>query len=307
MVGLKGEPGDLFVGDRKYGTRANLVAMDGLQAATLCRFSPQQCQLEHADGSQMTVVSWLQSQPEDHDLFETEGYVSYDQQRVSVRVLAWRLPPEAATQARQRVLARARRRGQKVRPQTLVLAGWVLLVSTLAPRTWPARELFWLYRHRWQIELLFKRMKQFLLLVQLRSHQPDTVRATLLAALVAWTLIEEEGQALLRALEEGQGTGQPGLLQAYLPLLEQWEEEDIDTRTAPTPRPSISAWGVMSCCTTRWRAIVLGQWSRERVIACLPRLTRYFCPSPRRRLNQRLVFQAWAQQHLLAGAFIGGL
>jgi len=107
-------------------------------------------------------------------------------------------------------------------------------------------------------------------------------------------------------LEEGQGTGQPSLLQAYLPLLEQWEDGEVDTRTAPTPRPSISVWSVMSGCAIRWRALILGQWSRERVIACLPRLTRYFCPSPRRRLNQRLVFQAWVQQRLLAGAFRGG-
>ncbi len=65
-----------------------------------------------------------------------------DRKRVKVRVLALRLPAEAAERARQRVLARAKRKQQAVRPETLFLAGWVLLVSTLDAGDWSARELF---------------------------------------------------------------------------------------------------------------------------------------------------------------------
>jgi len=149
-------------------------------------------------------------------------------------------------------------------------------------------------------------MKQLLLLVQLRSHHLETVRAALLAALVAWALQEEEGQALLRQLSSGQTAGQESLVEAYLPLLEQWEAGKFEEETAPTPLPTVSLWGVLVSGTTRWRAVVLGQWSLARVQWCLPRLRRFFCPSPRRRLHHRLGFQAWVHHHLLAGHFQRG-
>lgn len=83
---------------------------------------------------------------------------------------------------RVKVRALAKRKQQVVRPETLQLAGWILLLSTLEAEHWPAEEVFWLYRNRWQIELLIKQMTECLLLVRLRSHHPETVRATLLAA-----------------------------------------------------------------------------------------------------------------------------
>ncbi len=305
LVGLPGRAGDLFVGDRGYGVRSNVIAVDEMQAAALLRFSPSHCRLEQADGTLFEVGHWTQRLEEAVRIREQEGYCVQGDKRVKVRVLALRLPAEEAEKARERVYARAKRKKQVVRPETLQLAGWVLLLSTLDARDFPAAEVFWLYRNRWQIELLIKQMKQFLLLVRLRSHHPDTVRATLLAALVAWALQEEEGQALLRTLVTMPENGQEGLVQAYLPLLEHWEAEERTEETDAAPQRPISLWLLMASCTSRWRAVVLGQWSAARVQSCLPRLRRFFCPSPRRRLHQRLGFQAWVQQRLLGRSVSG--
>ncbi len=110
LVGLPGGPGALFLGDRNYGTRSNRVAMDALQAATLCRFSPNPCQLEATDGTPLAVVRWLQSQKEEEEVCETGAEAVQDGKGVQVRVLAFRVPEEAAERARQRVLARAKRK-----------------------------------------------------------------------------------------------------------------------------------------------------------------------------------------------------
>jgi hypothetical protein len=269
--------------------------------------------LVQADGSLFEVVHWLEGLEETRRIDEQEGYCVEGDKRVKVRVLALRLPAEAAEQARERVHARARRKKQVVRPETLQLAGWVLLLSTLDAHPFSAEELFWLYRSRWQIELLIKQLKQFLLLVRLRSRHPDTVRTTVLAALVAWALQEEEGQALLRSLATLPAQGQQSLVQAYLPLLEQWEAEDTPQETVgksaeeavDEPRRSVSNWLLTACCLSRWRAVVLGQWSAARVQYCLPRLRRCLCPSPRRRVHQRLWFLAWVQQRLLGTPLLG--
>jgi hypothetical protein len=302
LVGLPGRAGDVFVADRGYGKRANVIALDEMQAAALLRFSPNHCRIEHADGSQLMVSRWLSEWDEALQVSEQEGYCVEGSKRVKVRVLALRLPAEEAEKARERVRARAKRKKQVVRPETLQRAGWVLLLSTLPKDTFTAEELFWLYRNCWHIELLIKQLKQFLLLVQLRSHHLETVRATLLASFIAWLLMEEEGQALFQSLMETPEPGEPDLIEAYLPLLEQWEaaESTEETQQAADPRRPVSLWLIMGSYLGRWRALVLGQWSRARVQACLPRLKRFFCPSPRRRLHKRLWFHTWVQQRLLA-------
>jgi hypothetical protein len=71
LVGLPGQLGDLFVGDRHYGKRDNLVAVDALQAATLLRFSLQHCRLEQADGTPFAVIPWLQAKPQEEELCKT--------------------------------------------------------------------------------------------------------------------------------------------------------------------------------------------------------------------------------------------
>jgi hypothetical protein len=279
--------------------RNNVIALDEMQAAALLRFSPSQCRIEQADGSNFAVSSWLQGLEEEVKIAEQGGYCCTGDERVKVRVLALRLPAEVAEKARERVRARAKRKQQVVRPETLLLAGWVLLLSTLEARDFSAAELFWLYRNRWQIELLIKQMKQFLLLVRLRSHHLETVRAAILAALFAWALQEQEAQALLRSLVNMPEPDQQSLVQAYLPLVVQWEGEEMPEKPALAPQRSISLWVLMASCTSRWRVVVLGQWSLARVQFCLPRLRRFFCPSPRRRFHQRLWFQAWVQQRFL--------
>ncbi len=107
--------------------------------------------------------------------------------------------------------------------------------------------------------------------------------------------------------------GEESLVQAYLPMLEQWEagdktEEVVEASAeerAGELRCPISLWLVTACCLSRWRALVLGQWSAARVQLCLPRLSRFLCPSPRRRVHQRLWVLAWVQQRFLGMPLLG--
>jgi Transposase DDE domain len=305
LVDLPTQMGDLFVADRYYGKRQNLVSVSAAQGFSLCRLAPHQCVLEQEDGQAFSVPAFLQAQPSAQRLCECPAWARVEEQRVQVRVLGLRLPEEAAAKARTRVLLRGRRKRQQVQPQTLLLAGWVILVSTLPKAQWSCAELFWLYRQRWQIELLFKRLKQFLLLVRLNSRHPETVRATILAALVGWMLHEQETQEVLSVLEQEQA---PDLVQAYLPLVEQWIEQDTADADADADAdalpvvPALSVWTLSSCGLTRLRSVVWGQWSLQRLRVCLPHLQRLCCPSARRRVHQPLAFRAWVQRFLPAKA-----
>ena len=57
----------------------------------------------------------------------------------------------------------------------------------------------YVYRARWQVELVFKKMKQLLRLNQIRSKHLTSVEATVRALLIAWAL-HEDTTTLLRTL-----------------------------------------------------------------------------------------------------------
>ena len=76
-----------------------------------------------------------------------------------VRLLAAKLPPEVAAAARRRERRTAQKHGRTPTAATVLLAEWVLVVTTLEVADWCLVEVLRLYRACWQVELVFKRMK----------------------------------------------------------------------------------------------------------------------------------------------------
>ena len=74
-----------------------------------------------------------------------------------------------------------------------------LVITTLPAADWPLVDVLRLYRARWQVELVFKRMKPLLRLNQIRSTHRISVEATVRALLVARAL-QEGVMAELRTL-----------------------------------------------------------------------------------------------------------
>ncbi len=82
------------------------------------------------------------------------------------RVTAWlhacRRPAAQANAARRCCRRRAQKAGKTLRAATLYLAGWVVVVATLAVAVWPAETILALYRVRWQVELAITPWKSLL-------------------------------------------------------------------------------------------------------------------------------------------------
>ena len=172
---------------------------------------------------------------------------------------------------------------------TLFLAGWVLVITSLPAQHWSTQQVLALYRARWQIELVYKRMKQLLRLNQLRGHRPETNEATILAEFVAWALQEQEAQQARALLAQAAAC---------------WQAQDATT--APTPagpnghdseaegelQPPISSWLLTSLCLHTLRQVVQGYWTFERLRACLPVQQRFVRGSPRTRQQQEQMIRA---------------
>jgi GAF domain-containing protein len=129
-------------------------------------------------------------------LFEHEG------RRFSGRLIACALPAEAAERARAKARKKASKQQRELKEETLFLAGWLLVFSSLPTGNWSDEQVLALYRARWQSELVIKRMKQVLKLAQLRGKTALTNEATILALLVCWALQQQEAQQAREVLSQ---------------------------------------------------------------------------------------------------------
>lgn len=265
--------GDIVVSDNGYGYRSSVASLEEKQAAGVFRIHPNTFPLEDEFGQPLDLWSLLR-QTKGPQLWERQAYCTHNQRRYAVRVMACKLPPEKAGLARKRIEKRAQKKGRPVSFNSLVLAGWLLLITTLDELDWSATDVLRLYRVRWQIELLFKRMKQMLQVHQIHCKRPDSVEATIQALLVAWVLPEQQAAQLRTMLHQ--------LIQAAL-------SEPLDR---PVARP-ISRWSVSKLCLQTLRQQVLGQWSMARLQACLPRLQRFLTSKRRKRGHQETDVQHW--------------
>lgn len=161
-------PGDVAVTDRGYAHPAGMGYAVARGAALLVRLNPFSVVLWDAAGEPLQLCDALKRQRA--DTLRTLPVVirsSSGADEIRGWVHAYRLSPEHANRARQQ----CRKRHKKGTPkaETLYLAGWVLVCTTLAPEVLSAQTILAVYRCRWQVELAIKRWKSVLDMDALRA------------------------------------------------------------------------------------------------------------------------------------------
>ncbi len=81
------------------------------------------------------------------------------------------LPEEKAAEARRAARQRAKNKGRKPSMEALSLSGWVLIFTSLPPEVLCTTTASALYRVRWQVERVIKRLKSVLDVDGLRAHK----------------------------------------------------------------------------------------------------------------------------------------
>jgi hypothetical protein len=140
---------------------------------------------------------------------KVDQVVELSAQRLPCRLIAVRVPKSVAQQRRKRVRQEAKDRPHsRLKPETLALCKWTLVVTNLDHTQLSPDEAFALLRLRWQIELLFKLWKHDLSVDTWRSQLPhqilSEVYAKLLLALIQhWLLLlgcwHNERRSLVKA------------------------------------------------------------------------------------------------------------
>ncbi|HET6261546.1 MAG TPA: transposase [Chloroflexia bacterium] len=263
--------GDIAIADAGHGRR-RLIVHTALQqqAQLVVRIHPRTCPLMDAAGEQVNIVAWLRTLKGRYH--SRQLYCHYGKQRVGLRLIAVKLSDQASKKAQRRKRKKAVMDRRKITEETLFLAGWVLLVTNLPGRAWPTDAVVRLYRARWQVELMFKQMKQMIMLGKLKVRNRAMGQAVLRAKLVAWALGEKISGGLRELLPKGGG----------------WQ------------RRPVSSWALRSLGLGQLRQAVGSGWTQERLEACMERLLRYICGRPRRRQHQESRIRAWLSRRMQA-------
>jgi hypothetical protein len=106
-----------------------------------------------------------------------------------VRLVAFRLSPESAARHRQGLREAMRKQGRTPSEKALQLAGWLLLLTNAPPEKLPSALLSYLYRLRWQVELIFRQIKSVLRLDKTESEDPHRVQCEIWARLISAVLL----------------------------------------------------------------------------------------------------------------------
>jgi Transposase DDE domain len=255
---------DLVIADRGYGYRKNIAYAYQQQAYVLLRFAPSTCPLLERYGQPLDIVKWLRQVKKGKHC--RNAWCVYEGKKYHVRIIASALPPEKAAEARKKREQEAKKKGKKLQPDTLFLVGWSLLITNLPKRPWSYKRIIQLYRARWQIELLFKRMKQMMDMHVTRSKTPQGCESSLLAWLVIWALQEQEAQEARTVLQQ--------------------VHQCLDSPILDIPEGELSPWLLTAICLQTLFMTIQGHWTRSRLDLCLPYLQRFLYGSPRRRRLQ---------------------
>jgi Transposase DDE domain len=258
------QSGDLLLADSAYGTRTQIHMAWQQGADVVFRTYLPNLQVRDAHGQVFDASAWLMGQP--GDAASWSGWCHHGRQRVAIRLIAVRLPPEKRAAAVKRRTRKAQKNGRVVSTRAVALAEWMVLVTTLDPATWPDADVLALYPARWQIELLFKRLKQLIPIGLIRGRGRATAEATVRAAIAAW-MLNEEHQALLRA-----------------ELAEVTDAEDL---------ARISHWRLALMALAVLRHQIRGVWTMAMVRAHLPQLTRYRSVGQRKRRYHATTIVDW--------------
>lgn len=111
-------------------------------------------------------------------------------QNLACRLTARRCPAEVAARRRQKLREYTRsKKGREPSARQLVLCDWLVLATNVPAARLDARELWVVYRCRWQVELLFKRGKQQLGWTFSHGRKGDRVLTEVLAKLLGTIVV----------------------------------------------------------------------------------------------------------------------
>ena len=184
-------PDDLIIGDRCYCNRKGIMHVLNSKGHVLVRFHSTNLPLLKRSGKSYSVLENLRTlgngeigdwnvwfkDPENHNL-------------VKGRLCAVRKSKEAIEKAKKALRRKASKECRNLKPETLEYAEYMILFTTATRHSFKGVQLLLLYRARWQVELVFKRLKGIIGIGHLPKYNPESCISWLYGKMIVALLVE---------------------------------------------------------------------------------------------------------------------
>jgi hypothetical protein len=182
-------PGDLFVGDRVYGARAGIYHVVDGGGDVLVRFPVTNLPLCDARGRRFNLLARLRSL-HGTQIGQWPVILPWKDRQLHGRVCAIKKSRQAAEKARKHLRRQAQKKGSTTAPETEEAAGYIFVFTTIEEAELTRTAVLEMYRGRWQVELVFKRLKSILDLGHLHKVDEQGAKAWIHGKLFVALLIE---------------------------------------------------------------------------------------------------------------------
>jgi hypothetical protein len=282
------QKGDIAVLDAGYPVPTTVQEAEKQGIDVVLRATASHLRLETDEGKVINLRERLKRQPYGETCRIEAQVKMKNGTRRAVLLIAHRLPKDLSLQAQERKRKQLRaKRGRHFNQELVWWAGWVLLITTLDEQEWSNTEVLRLYRARWQIELIFKRLKQILNLHCISIQDWSRARIVAQLHLIVW-LMQEGVQNWLG--EEFQGLCQP----ETAPCSYELDEDGGSVSIA-------SSWRITHLSSEQVQIMLRGTWPTKRIAACLEQLRRYLFVRRRpKRPHQETAFRDWLSRKMSA-------
>lgn len=176
------QAGELWMGDRGYSNPPGVAFVKASDAEVLVRYNRGSLPLYDINGNRLDVLAKLAKLRKPGRVHEWAAWVHADgYEPILGRLVAVRLPEDKAKEARDRL---RREQGKEVTEESLAMASFVVVFTTVPKNKLSAGLVLELYGLRWQVELHIKRDKSIAGLDRLPNRRPDTVYTWICAKLL---------------------------------------------------------------------------------------------------------------------------
>lgn len=168
---------DVAVVDRGYCHISTIYEKKKLGSDVIVRYNHATMPLYTDDGTPLDIVNELKKSNSNkiYSVFakvKSKDKNNEDCSKLEGHLIVQRLPEDDAKVARKRCQKKATKQSRnKPQSDTLFLAGFLMIFTTLSPQLLSYKTIYEIYRCRWQIEIAIKRLKSLLDIDKLRAKQ----------------------------------------------------------------------------------------------------------------------------------------
>jgi hypothetical protein len=182
--------GEIRVGDRAYLQPDRIAKLLDRGADVVVRAAWNNARWLDEEGNRFDLIALLKK-ARGKGLIDRPIWIKGSaKEPIALRLVAIRKPKEARDRSIEKLKRHARDKCRNLKPETLVAAEWVIIVTSLNRAEYPLSAISALYRLRWRIEIAFKHLKSGVGLTGPPGDDPRSARAYILCHLLLGLLTE---------------------------------------------------------------------------------------------------------------------